>query len=163
MLLHVRFVLLVGFFFFQAEDGIRDDLVTGVQTCALPIFESRSADELPGAASRSPPDQFSRPASALLHVPQHDAAAEEHAREIAAIGDRLDILAEGDQRHALVEALLEALGDGPARLVAVGIDEGAADAVELVVAGPAPPGLSASGPGAPRAAHHVCNAGCCDR
>src|SRR5258708_8005412 len=26
-----------GFFFFQAEDGIRDDLVTGVQTCALPI------------------------------------------------------------------------------------------------------------------------------
>src|SRR5258708_29066392 len=26
-----------AFFFFQAEDGIRDDLVTGVQTCALPI------------------------------------------------------------------------------------------------------------------------------
>src|SRR5205823_6928363 len=24
--------------FFQAEDGIRDKLVTGVQTCALPIF-----------------------------------------------------------------------------------------------------------------------------
>src|SRR6476660_4491643 len=29
--------MLVVFFFFQAEDGIRDDLVTGVQTCALPI------------------------------------------------------------------------------------------------------------------------------
>src|SRR5207244_8248692 len=28
------------FFFFQAEDGIRDDLVTGVQTCALPISSS---------------------------------------------------------------------------------------------------------------------------
>src|SRR5258708_26065945 len=28
----------VIFFFFQAEDGIRDDLVTGVQTCALPIL-----------------------------------------------------------------------------------------------------------------------------
>src|ERR1041384_7508723 len=28
----------VGFFFFQAEDGIRDKLVTGVQTCALPIW-----------------------------------------------------------------------------------------------------------------------------
>src|SRR5258708_10620966 len=27
-------------FFFQAEDGIRDDLVTGVQTCALPIFST---------------------------------------------------------------------------------------------------------------------------
>ena len=26
------------YFFFQAEDGIRDDLVTGVQTCALPIW-----------------------------------------------------------------------------------------------------------------------------
>src|SRR5437868_8566520 len=26
------------FFFFQAEDGIRDRNVTGVQTCALPIF-----------------------------------------------------------------------------------------------------------------------------
>src|SRR5207247_7057310 len=25
-------------FFFQAEDGIRDPLVTGVQTCALPIY-----------------------------------------------------------------------------------------------------------------------------
>src|SRR3712207_2571900 len=29
------------FFFFQAEDGIRDIGVTGVQTCALPIFPSR--------------------------------------------------------------------------------------------------------------------------
>src|SRR2546426_5791010 len=28
------------FFFFQAEDGIRDYKVTGVQTCALPIFTS---------------------------------------------------------------------------------------------------------------------------
>src|SRR5258708_35793438 len=28
-------------FFFQAEDGIRDDLVTGVQTCALPIYCQR--------------------------------------------------------------------------------------------------------------------------
>src|SRR3712207_8549996 len=31
-------------FFFQAEDGIRDIGVTGVQTCALPIFE-RHRDE----------------------------------------------------------------------------------------------------------------------
>src|SRR5258707_11237766 len=34
--------LVVGFFFFfQAEDGIRDIGVTGVQTCALPILEFR--------------------------------------------------------------------------------------------------------------------------
>src|SRR3989441_1302400 len=30
--------MLLAFFFFQAEDGIRDKLVTGVQTCALPIL-----------------------------------------------------------------------------------------------------------------------------
>src|SRR2546430_7005737 len=30
-------LVLVFFFFFQAEDGIRDLTVTGVQTCALPI------------------------------------------------------------------------------------------------------------------------------
>src|SRR2546421_9045870 len=29
------------FFFFQAEDGIRDLIVTGVQTCALPISSRR--------------------------------------------------------------------------------------------------------------------------
>ena len=32
------FFFLFLFFFFQAEDGIRDTSVTGVQTCALPIF-----------------------------------------------------------------------------------------------------------------------------
>src|SRR2546423_9109855 len=32
------------FFFFQAEDGIRDKLVTGVQTCALPILGSNNLD-----------------------------------------------------------------------------------------------------------------------
>src|SRR5215467_9851598 len=36
------------FFFFQAEDGIRDYKVTGVQTCALPIF---STDQLRVPAS----------------------------------------------------------------------------------------------------------------
>src|SRR5690606_40129585 len=32
------------FFFFQAEDGIRDFHVTGVQTCALPIFPVLPSD-----------------------------------------------------------------------------------------------------------------------
>ena len=32
------FCFLFCFFFFQAEDGIRDTSVTGVQTCALPIY-----------------------------------------------------------------------------------------------------------------------------
>src|SRR5438093_13134832 len=34
------FLFFFFFFFFQAEDGIRDWSVTGVQTCALPIFRS---------------------------------------------------------------------------------------------------------------------------
>src|SRR5438105_10871693 len=34
---HANSPLLLFLFFFQAEDGIRDPLVTGVQTCALPI------------------------------------------------------------------------------------------------------------------------------
>src|SRR5687768_17782861 len=37
------------FFFFQAEDGIRDVAVTGVQTCALPIY---------AAGDRGPEGQF---------------------------------------------------------------------------------------------------------
>src|SRR5260370_26593587 len=37
---------LMCFFFFQAEDGIRDSSVTGVQTCALPIYQ--------GGATRAP-------------------------------------------------------------------------------------------------------------
>src|SRR6266478_7859439 len=34
-------LFLYDFFFFQAEDGIRDLTVTGVQTCALPISSHR--------------------------------------------------------------------------------------------------------------------------
>src|SRR3712207_6945135 len=37
MLIHISFPLF--FFFFQAEDGIRDIGVTGAQTCALPIYQ----------------------------------------------------------------------------------------------------------------------------
>src|SRR5690625_6740974 len=33
--------MLERFFFFQAEDGIRDGHVTGVQTCALPIYVTK--------------------------------------------------------------------------------------------------------------------------
>src|SRR2546430_11911547 len=53
------------FFFFQAEDGIRDLTVTGVQTCALPISAAGgtvgqgvqlAARRLRGAGSRSPRD-----------------------------------------------------------------------------------------------------------
>src|SRR5690348_6953350 len=38
----VKFENNIFFFFFQAEDGIRDGRVTGVQTCALPIWDAAS-------------------------------------------------------------------------------------------------------------------------
>src|SRR3989440_1229812 len=45
--LNMLFVFYVFFFFFQAEDGIRDLIVTGVQTCALPISTKDHAIVLP--------------------------------------------------------------------------------------------------------------------
>src|SRR5205085_8411812 len=45
------------FFFFQAEDGIRDLTVTGVQTCALPISSRKAWENRVGeCSSRSPLD-----------------------------------------------------------------------------------------------------------
>src|SRR5205823_10197722 len=41
-----RYQLMI-LFFFQAEDGIRYKLVTGVQTCALPILRGARARNLP--------------------------------------------------------------------------------------------------------------------
>src|SRR5439155_15991896 len=42
------------FFFFQAEDGIRDGHVTGVQTCALPIFQFAETSRWSLSAESSP-------------------------------------------------------------------------------------------------------------
>src|SRR5690606_40750340 len=43
------------FFFFQAEDGIRDFHVTGVQACALPIYQMGGATSLRAVRSRIGP------------------------------------------------------------------------------------------------------------
>src|SRR5688500_19064944 len=40
----VTLISMLSYFFFQAEDGIRDYKVTGVQTCALPISLVRADD-----------------------------------------------------------------------------------------------------------------------
>src|SRR6478609_6497319 len=50
------------FFFFQAEDGIRDKLVTGVQTCALPI--SMATDD--GIVLRIPETDQDPPGAELI-------------------------------------------------------------------------------------------------
>src|SRR5690606_39431012 len=49
-------------FFFQAEDGIRDFHVTGVQTCALPIFSDLKASP-PSSSLENSATTFFRPTS----------------------------------------------------------------------------------------------------
>src|SRR2546426_3619567 len=56
--------LMVGVFFFQAEDGIRDYKVTGVQTCALPISPAATAQAEPGARRRARLGERHEPAGA---------------------------------------------------------------------------------------------------
>src|SRR5438034_9732380 len=55
---HVLYVCTFCFFFFQAEDGIRDHCVTGVQTCALPIYPAtkrpRAGEYTAGWIKRGP-------------------------------------------------------------------------------------------------------------
>src|SRR5687767_7417430 len=82
------------YFFFQAEDGIRDKLVTGVQTCALPI----SADQeqlvrgalLPMAAGVRSGDAGDHPAPAERARRWPLRAHRRHARRVQGAGERQD-------------------------------------------------------------------------
>src|SRR2546429_9423971 len=67
------------YFFFQAEDGIRDVAVTGVQTCALPI----SAVD-PGAPGRAP----GAPAAIYQNAPVGQAEVREIGVRVAIGGGR---------------------------------------------------------------------------
>src|SRR2546429_5382923 len=64
-------------FFFQAEDGIRDVAVTGVQTCALPIYRHLARDEVVGerADGRDRAREHEPLAAAVDQVPQQPARA----------------------------------------------------------------------------------------
>src|SRR5687767_15273037 len=55
------------FFFFQAEDGIRDKLVTGVQTCALPILPCGLHRALELFSAGDLGDAEGRPRAGRLH------------------------------------------------------------------------------------------------
>src|SRR5207247_7289154 len=63
------------YFFFQAEDGIRDPLVTGVQTCALPILGVPE-----GAGSVTPGNPARRPVGARSLARAARGAARRSAR-----------------------------------------------------------------------------------
>src|SRR5437763_16221402 len=86
------------FFFFQAEDGIRDTSVTGVQTCALPIWLS-SRDQYPVAArsgsgnTRGVPDRLTAKLAALhfyqLSIPAPKALAGSFSAAAASRGKAL--------------------------------------------------------------------------
>src|SRR5690625_5419879 len=77
-------------FFFQAEDGIRDGHVTGVQTCALPIMIRRtlsSGSVRPATRSRpsrARPDWRPRSSAAVRVVTR--AKSEEHTSELQSRG-----------------------------------------------------------------------------
>src|SRR5206468_7414771 len=61
--------LTCSFFFFQAEDGIRDLIVTGVQTCALPISrEIEGAPRAVAGAERAQQRQMEHVDAGLIDV-----------------------------------------------------------------------------------------------
>src|SRR2546430_8259778 len=75
-------------FFFQAEDGIRDLTVTGVQTCALPISPAsrpasarRSHDDRP-PAHRSPERSRARASAGDTRCRAANRRSEEHTSEL---------------------------------------------------------------------------------
>src|SRR5229473_2035793 len=79
----------VFFFFFQAEDGIRDKLVTGVQTCALPIFDDdrRIEHAQPDAEHPDAKEVGDELPGGRLGEPEPDHRLDEHAHA-AHSGDR---------------------------------------------------------------------------
>src|SRR6266853_245204 len=72
-----------SFFFFQAEDGIRDLTVTGVQTCALPIWPLPPAQKpsrppmspMPGTWQMPPAATAGEAGCAVSPLPSGDRAA----------------------------------------------------------------------------------------
>src|SRR2546430_10679184 len=65
-------------FFFQAEDGIRDLTVTGVQTCALPISPARGVAVLRLPARRG---SAAHPGADRLRADQHEGRVAGQGRE----------------------------------------------------------------------------------
>src|SRR2546422_1956948 len=75
---------MVFFFFFQAEDGIRDVAVTGVQTCALPIYFSLPV-HLPAWGVLDAPGNTDHVGWSAIPVP---ASARCHGAVVAAVERR---------------------------------------------------------------------------
>src|SRR6266516_5757989 len=110
------------FFFFQAEDGIRDRTVTGVQTCALPISGKHLGLTLVGAVvdeDAGGPLGLSRPEIAF---------PSSHADEAQTVEIDIAVMAMPDvpEQHRLAETVVRGLGEG------AGARDGATAIVEPV-------------------------------
>src|SRR5258708_27154125 len=98
------------YFFFQAEDGIRDDLVTGVQTCALPI--SVPSELLVIGDETADPSVV---ALEMLAQAEHDPLAAvvvvtTSARLATAINKRLDAEVRASPRETIIRDAFAARG-----------------------------------------------------
>src|SRR5207244_9135315 len=104
----------------QAEDGIRDDLVTGVQTCALPIYHpsKRAEPERLGLLTRRD-EQRGRAVVDPRRVPgRHGATVLERWLELSELLDRAArarVLVLADELLAVVHRL-DLSGEEPVRL-----------------------------------------------
>src|SRR6266536_2528869 len=87
---------LLYLFFFQAEDGIRDPLVTGVQTCALPISSPPLPAPRGGTASEATPHCSRWSASNLR--PRSTSSILEAERQCSLVG-KLTIQGSNSPRH----------------------------------------------------------------
>src|SRR2546425_7348089 len=73
------------FFFFQAEDGIRDKLVTGVQTCALPISNPSRLRSGPRESRLLSAPPTTRDHRHDVPRPFHELRSEEHTSELQSL------------------------------------------------------------------------------
>src|SRR5256884_5228749 len=79
--------IVILFFFFQAEDGIRDVAVTGVQTCALPILPWWTGSRLFQEVTVQIPEQatsqhFGSPAAYTSILSRRTSPSENYAQTI---------------------------------------------------------------------------------
>src|SRR5437870_3165987 len=112
-----------AFFFFQADDGIRDGHVTGVQTCALPIYIISVADERQRALKQG--------AFAHLTKPVTRDALERTFTSIRAFIERrvknLLVVEDDDVERS---SIVELIGNDDVHVTAVATGEEALDAIE---------------------------------
>src|SRR3989449_11314933 len=123
-------VLEFVFFFFQAEDGIRDVAVTGVQTCALPILQSLGYVNVPrttrllfdvyhadAAARPRPRGWVDKPSEGilLLYGQTYYALAQELQGSQSALSARAQALAQAIFQQTELQRQVEPLPERPVR------------------------------------------------